>query len=616
MPQLEATKSRIRALKSSGIRLPSKNKQPSRQASGKVLEVQYFRTIKRLINPYFRDIEERLIPVLPEIVEQYKRSVKVDSVKLDQTYGEIITRRVRDIQLGIALQIPLSQLKLRSEDQANDISRFNRRQFDRQVKTVLGVNPLLNETYLEPQVQSFVERNAALIKDIPDQSLARVETKLRTGIEAGESLKTLTETVKNELGIAKNRAKLIARDQTNKFMGKLTELRQTSLGVEEYIWSTSRDERVRSAHAARDGKKFSWDDPPSDGHPGFPIQCFPGESLVVPTAPINRLYRRFHIGELSEIITENGGSAVCTPNHPVFTSTGWKAMKDIQIGDNIANMNLESPEILYSNAHSRQTEFVELFNSFSLIFGIKSTASMIGDFHGDITIDQTIDIVDIDSGLMDAVKSEHFKGFDQEVFANSIHNALRGIELFGFGGFNLAAFKNFSASSSIISLASNLLFLRFGTFTKSEKISLTTIAYRYFVTLKAIRQSFPLAFEFLGEFENRRAIDVLFDKEILIKLIRIMCASVMTNNFMTRFSHLNTEIVGIDIKGQSNLAEILPADISGYSRVNKISSKFYSGHVYNLQTFNNWYGSTTTAGEQLIFSNCRCVAIPVLDEFK
>lgn len=255
------------------VRKDQQQKRPARQASGKMLEVQYFRTIKRLINPYFKDIEERLIPALPEIVEQYKRSVKVDSVKLDQTYGEIITRRIRDIQLGIALQIPLSQLKLRSEDQANDISRFNRRQFDRQVKTVLGVNPLLNETYLEPQVQSFVERNAALIKDIPDQSLARVETKLRTGIEAGESLKTLTETVKNELGIAKNRAKLIARDQTNKFMGKLTELRQTSLGVEEYIWSTSRDERVRSAHAARDGKKFSWDDPPSDGHPGQAIQC-------------------------------------------------------------------------------------------------------------------------------------------------------------------------------------------------------------------------------------------------------------------------------------------------------------------------------------------------------
>ena len=238
-----------------------------------MLEVQYFKIIKTLIEPYFADVRERLIPSLPEIVESFKQARRVDDIKLDQTYGEIITRSIRDVRIGIALQIPESLLRVRTEDQANASSQFQRRQFDRQIKTVLGVNPIISEPFLEPMVQSFVERNAALIKDIPDQSIARVETKLRTGIEAGDSLKTLTATVQNELRIAKNRAKLIARDQTNKFLGNLNELRQTSLGVEEYIWSTSKDERVRSSHAARDGRKFKWDDPPPDGHPGIPIQC-------------------------------------------------------------------------------------------------------------------------------------------------------------------------------------------------------------------------------------------------------------------------------------------------------------------------------------------------------
>ena len=286
MPQLEATKSRRKALKSSGIRLPSINKQPSRQASGKMLEVQYFKIIKALIEPYFADIRERLIPSLPEIVESFKQSRRVDDIKLDQTYGEIITRRIRDVRIGIALQIPESLLRVRTEDHANASSRFQRRQFDRQIKTVLGVNPIINEPYLAAQVQSFIESNVSLIKDIPEQSLSRIETKLRAGIEQGASAKelqkrTLEEVItkrledltKDELKKAKNRAKLIARDQTNKFLGKLNELRQTSLGVEEYIWSTSKDERVRSSHAARDGRKFKWDDPPPDGHPGIPIQC-------------------------------------------------------------------------------------------------------------------------------------------------------------------------------------------------------------------------------------------------------------------------------------------------------------------------------------------------------
>ena len=273
MPQVENIKRQREAKKASGVRLPSITKQASRQASGKSLELQYFRILKRLLNPYFQDIEERLIPSLPDIVEGFKRSTKVDAEKLDQTYGEVITRRIRDIRLGIALQIPASQLRLRSEDQANNISRFGRNQFDRQVRTVLGVNPIMNEPYLEPQVRSFVERNAALIKDIPEQSLSKLETKLRTRIEAGDSLEKVTELVKDELRVAKNRAKLIARDQTNKFMGKLTELRQTALGVEEYIWSTSRDERVRPTHQHNQGKKFKWSDPPATGHPGFEINC-------------------------------------------------------------------------------------------------------------------------------------------------------------------------------------------------------------------------------------------------------------------------------------------------------------------------------------------------------
>ena len=287
MPQIESTRSRIRALKSSGLRLPSINKQPSRQASGKMLEVQYFKIIKTLIEPYFADVRERLIPSLPAIVESFKQSRRVDDIKLDQTYGEIITRSIRDVKIGIALQIPESLLRVRTEDQANASSQFQRRQFDRQIKTVLGVNPIISEPFLEPLVQSFVENNVSLIQNIPEQSLRNIETKIRLGIEQGVSSKelqkrTLEEIVtkrledltKDELKKAKNRAKLIARDQTNKFLGNLNELRQTSLGVEEYTWSTSKDERVRPTHQAKEGKTFKWSDPPNDtGHPGHDINC-------------------------------------------------------------------------------------------------------------------------------------------------------------------------------------------------------------------------------------------------------------------------------------------------------------------------------------------------------
>ena len=40
-----------------------------------------------------------------------------------------------------------------------------------------------------------------------------------------------------------------------------------------YIWRTVEDEKVRPAHAANNGKIFSWNDPPPTGHPGEEYGC-------------------------------------------------------------------------------------------------------------------------------------------------------------------------------------------------------------------------------------------------------------------------------------------------------------------------------------------------------
>ncbi|MCK5601790.1 minor capsid protein [Candidatus Pacearchaeota archaeon] len=260
-------KSLRESIESTGVKLPTKKK-ASRQASGKGLERKYSRRVLAILEPYFTDLRERLIPKIPSIVTQYNNEVRFD------TYGEVITKAIRDITIGIALQIPDSKIKAMAEDQAEDISDFNKNQLNGQFKSVLGINPLIDEPYLQPQIDSFVERNAALITDVPEQSISRIEAKIRTNVEKGKSIDNLTAIISSEIGIAENRARLIARDQTNKFLGKLNELRQTEAGVDEYTWSTSKDERVRASHEAHDGQTFSWSEPPSDtGHPGEDINC-------------------------------------------------------------------------------------------------------------------------------------------------------------------------------------------------------------------------------------------------------------------------------------------------------------------------------------------------------
>jgi len=71
-----------------------------------------------------------------------------------------------------------------------------------------------------------------------------------------------------------SRYEFIARDQTAKLVAELDRLRQEQIGVEEYDWNTSRDERVRSQHQKQHGKRYRWDQPPPDtGHPGEDYQC-------------------------------------------------------------------------------------------------------------------------------------------------------------------------------------------------------------------------------------------------------------------------------------------------------------------------------------------------------
>lgn len=70
-----------------------------------------------------------------------------------------------------------------------------------------------------------------------------------------------------------SRAALIARDQTLKLYAGISEAGHRENGIDSYIWSTSRDERVRPEHRALEGRKFRYDTPPEPGNPGEDYCC-------------------------------------------------------------------------------------------------------------------------------------------------------------------------------------------------------------------------------------------------------------------------------------------------------------------------------------------------------
>ena len=157
----------------------------------------------------------------------------------------------------------------------------------------IGVDVYRSEPWLAELQKNWVSQNTSLIKSVPTQYMARVEQIVRTGVMSGTSSREIAKQVKDASGVSDRRAKILARDQVGKANGELTQHRQTDLGVKEYTWVTAHDERVRGnpagrfpsavpSHYARDNKVFSWDIPPSGGHPGMAILCRCFASPVFP----------------------------------------------------------------------------------------------------------------------------------------------------------------------------------------------------------------------------------------------------------------------------------------------------------------------------------------------
>ncbi len=57
------------------------------------------------------------------------------------------------------------------------------------------------------------------------------------------------------------------------FAGVINQLRQESMGIQQYIWRSRDDAKVRDSHAAYDDRVFRWNNPPAGGHPGEAHNC-------------------------------------------------------------------------------------------------------------------------------------------------------------------------------------------------------------------------------------------------------------------------------------------------------------------------------------------------------
>ena len=227
--------------------------------------------VSRLLRGLVRDVTDAVRETLVPVLRRREPEYLADMDFADEI--AIVLERIRVEHAALSEQ----RARLLAERMTKTVDRRNRDRFIASIGDAVGVDvaAVVASGGLSPALKAKTAQNVGLIKTIPEQYFAQIQTLVFESVVQGRTPARDLIRELRDLG-AKNdrRARFIARDQTAKLNAALNRERNQALGIEEYVWRTSLDERVRPSHEVKHNKTFRWDEPPRDtGHPGEDFQC-------------------------------------------------------------------------------------------------------------------------------------------------------------------------------------------------------------------------------------------------------------------------------------------------------------------------------------------------------
>lgn len=209
-------------------------------------------------------INRNIIPVLKQYEQEY----------VNDAYASVLAQSfntIRNTLSGIGVEAQFV-----ANSYVNQVNTANKKRFYKAMESAIGIDvqSIVQNENLSDILVAKTQENVALIRSIPEELLKKIEVIVYEGTTQGSTPGSMISEIRKAYKVSENRAKLIARDQTSKLNSAFNQQRQQNLGVEEYVWVTADDDRVRKDHADKNGKVFRWDKPPKDtGHPGEDINC-------------------------------------------------------------------------------------------------------------------------------------------------------------------------------------------------------------------------------------------------------------------------------------------------------------------------------------------------------
>ena len=277
MTARERVIAQIRARRALGM--TTRRRRIPRQQQPNAIRASYFAALRKYVNLAGANAQRYIAPFLADMLDEAAGRPaswpKLDAK--DTTPRRPLPRRVKEAidRAATATKAAMKPHELHAVAKkfGTATSDFQKEQLARQTRAAMGIDLFAAEPNIAPILEEFAATNVDLITSIPDVYFDDLRLEVEEAVVAGTRAETLADTLAERFGIMERRAALIARDQIGKLFGQLNGARQEALGISGYVWRGVLDNREREEHEAREGDRFTWDDPPEDGHPGEAINC-------------------------------------------------------------------------------------------------------------------------------------------------------------------------------------------------------------------------------------------------------------------------------------------------------------------------------------------------------
>lgn len=149
---------------------------------------------------------------------------------------------------------------------------------DKAVKKTLEnitVTPTLTPEQRLAIAADWQENMRLWITDFTREEIRRLRFEISESVYKGNRYESIVKSIQESYGVTSNKAKFLARQETNLLMSKFKETRYEAAGVKEYRWrcvAGSKNHPVRPSHKALDGKIFRFDNPPITTAPSEPAR--------------------------------------------------------------------------------------------------------------------------------------------------------------------------------------------------------------------------------------------------------------------------------------------------------------------------------------------------------